>query len=348
MAAFWAVATRGLENVAADEIRARIPDAQTVGITYRRVAFATAVEPSALLQLRSVEDLFVSVEAWKGISRPREALARIQDRALELDLRDAAALCRTVRDIGTPPIFSVTANFVGRRNYSTDEIKAALAGSVETGHGWSYSERDADADLNLRVFIEHELAYIGIRLAARPLNERPYKTANVPGSLKANVAAAMVQLGGFEPGSTVADPLCGAGTIVVEAAMMGLDALGGDADASALEAARRNVEMAGLRLQLQHWDARTLPLPSESLDGIICNLPWGRQVEPSSDLAQFYAACVGEMQRVCRPGARLVLLTSLQPLLRATASDTGLVLDRATEISLSGQTPVISVLRIPS
>ena len=344
-ASYWAVATRGLEEVASNEIQAGVPDAHALDTTYRRVAFSSTAHPSALLALRTVEDLFVDIETWAGIGRPRAALAQLQEYAMALDLRDAAALCREARELGAPPTFSVTVNFVGRRNYSTDEIKSALAGSVEATHRWIYRERDIDADLNLRVFLEHEQAYLGVRLAARPLNERPYKIANVPGSLKPNVAAAMVRLGRFEPGATIADPLCGAGTIVIEAALAGLQAIGGDSDMAALEAAKRNLEAAGVDVTPERWDARALPLVDGSLDGVICNLPWGRQVEMGSEIESFYARSLREMRRVCRQDGTLVLLTSLQPLLRSTARAAGFEVESETEISLSGQTPTLSMLR---
>ena len=51
------------------------------------------------------------------------------------------------------------------------------------------------------------------------------------------------------------------------------------------------------------------------------------------------------MARVVRPGGRIVLLTNLSPLLHDVATSLGLQCDSETEISLSGQTPTISVWR---
>ncbi len=343
--AFWLVTTRGLENAARDELHEHIPDATDAEVSYRRVRFTTASDPTDLLALRVPDDVFVDIVTWDKIERARVSLMRMTDRALLLDLRDAAELCSRLRDLGTPPTFSVTVNFVGRRNYSTDEIKEAVAVGIEGGHGWAYEARDAESDLNMRVFIEHEAAYLGVRLAKQPIHERPYKEATIAGSLKPTVAAAMVRLGSFERGMSIVDPLCGAGTIPLEAALMGLNARGGDQDPAALAAAASNRERAGVNVSFERWDARAIPLEAASIDGVVCNLPWDRQVLVHDDLERFYPACIAEMARVVRPGGRIVLLTNLSPLLHDVATALGLQCDSETEISLSGQTPTISVWR---
>ncbi len=342
---FWLVTNRGLENAARDELLEHIPDARVVEVAYRRVRFTTELDPARLLVLRVPDDVFVDIATWNKMERARVTLMRMTDRALLLDLRTAAEICSRLRDLQTPPTFSVTANFVGKRNYSTDEIKEAVAMGIEGGHGWDYEARDVEADLNLRVFIEHEHAFLGVRLSKSPLHERLYKEANIAGSLKPTVAAAMIRAGGFAPGMTIVDPLCGAGTIPLEAVALGLQARGGDQDTMALEAAERNRARAGVEIPFERWDARVLPLTAASVDGVVCNLPWDRQVVVDDDLERFYHACLAEMVRIVRPGGRIVLLTSLLALLHTVAEQLGLHAESATEISLSGQTPTISVWR---
>ncbi len=342
---YWGVVTRGIEPIALQEAGERLADMVAPDLAYRRLVFATGADPADLLDLRTFDDLFIDLGQWQGIGRPRAVLARMGDAAMALDLRDAAALCRAIRDVGTPPSFSVTVNFVGRRNYSTDEIKQVVASGVEAGHGWSYATRDADADLNLRIFIEHEQAYLGLRLAQLPLHERPYKAANLPGSLKPTVAAAMVRLCELRTGETLLDPFCGVGTIPIEAALLGLHALGGDLAQDALEAARANGARAGTDISFETWDARALPLDTGNVDAVACNLPWDRQVAIELENERFYNQALAELARVVRPGGPLVLLTSLGHILERAAEHAGLQIESQIEISLSGQTPRIFVLR---
>jgi 23S rRNA G2445 N2-methylase RlmL len=243
--------------------------------------------------------------------------------------------------VDAQPRFSVTANFVGRRNYSTEEIKQALAAGITLGHGWRYEADDAVADLNVRLFIEHETAFVGVRLGQSPLHRRPYKQIQRPGSLKPPVAAAMLFLLGSGPGLKVLDPCCGAGTILIEAARTGATVEGGDVELAAVEAARRNAEHAGVKTTLHHWDVRRLPLSDASVDRIASNLPWDRQVSVDDSLADFYREMSREMERVLAPQGRMALLTTRPDLL---------VFDKLRcreeiEISLFGQRPILATFQ---
>jgi 23S rRNA G2445 N2-methylase RlmL len=335
----FAITTRGLEAVSAAEIAA-LPGVSAVETGYRRVGFAFDGALEALLALRTVDDVFVQLAVWEGIERPRTTLKRLWSLSTELHLDAVAAAIRGFRDVFAPPVFSVTASFVGKRNYSSDEIKGEVAEGIVARNGWSYEPDDAIADLNLRLFIEHATAHVGVRVGQFPLHERRYKRVHLPGSLKASVAAAMLRLAGVTPGQLVVDPCCGVGTIVIEAALSGALARGGDRDLAAVEAARTNAGVAGVAASFDVWDAQALPLADGSVDRIVANLPWGRQVAADLDIAAFYARALAEMRRVSAPEARAVVLTSQPELLYQS----GWTVVEQIEISLFGQTPVIAVL----
>ncbi|HET9908441.1 MAG TPA: methyltransferase domain-containing protein [Anaerolineales bacterium] len=334
----FAVTTRGLEAVSADEL-ASLPGVTVERSAYRRVFASYEGLPDALLSLRTVDDLFLYVDTWQGIDRARQTLTVLQYFSAHLDLDAALAVCGQVRTIQNPPIFSITANFVGKRNYNTDEIKRACASGITESYGWAYSEDDSNADLNVRVFIEGETAVVGLRLAARSLSKRAYKREHVPGSLKPTVAAALLRLANVTSTARILDPCCGAGTILIEAKSYGAMAWGGDINQQAITAARLNATQAGADVDLQQWDARALPISDRSVDCVISNLPWGRAVTTNSSLSGLYQEISEEIERVLTPGGRVVLLTNLPDLLQFKH----LNCDKQMEISLFGQTPTITV-----
>lgn len=339
MKRIFALTTRGLENISADEMAA-LPGITITQTAYRRMMATFEGQLAALLGLRTVDDVFIDVGTWPDIGHTRDMLKKITRYSGDLDLQAAYEACAEIRPLPERPTFSVTANFVGKRNYNTDEIKLAVADGVYNTYDWIYSADDSIAELNLRVFIEHETALVGVRLAQDALNKRPYKLAHLPGSLKPPVAAALVKLANLSPGQSLLDPFCGSGTILVEAALMGAAAQGGDSDAAAVEHARTNLKEAGVSLDVQQWDARKLPLGDSSIDRIVSNLPWGRQVQVDSELQSLYRDSLAEMCRVLVPGGRIVILTGTPQLVTSP----GLEQVEQIEISLFGQNPTIVVM----
>lgn len=332
----FALTTRGLESVTVREM-ATVPGLMVTGTAYRRVAARCVGSLRPLLAIRTADDVYLDLGSWTDIDHRRSELAVFTARTAALDLETARRQIQDIRRIARTPVFSVTASFVGKRNYSADEIKTAVAQGVNARYGWIYTPDDRAADLNLRLFIEHQAAHVGVRLAAHALHERDYKTAQIAGSLKPSVAAALVMLAEAHGGSRLLDPFCGAGTIVIEAAQLDCEAWGGDFNSEALAAARSNTE----RGQIMAWDARKLPLRAEAFDCVVSNLPWGRQVAVDHSLTLLYRQALMEMRRVLKPDALAVLLTSSPELLEG---DSFSVIQQI-EISLFGQKPTISVLR---
>ena len=338
MTNIFVLTVRGLESVSAAELSA-LPGV-TVGETaYRRVLAECSESLAPLLGLRTVDDAYLDLGMWSGIGHTREMLAAIQWYATQIELETAAQTLKALRPIPDEPLFSVTASFVGRRNYSTDEIKLNVAAGIKERFGLRYTPDDREADLNVRVFIEHEMAFVGVRLGKQPLHERGYKVAERAGSLKPSVAAAMLRLAQVEAGMRLLDPCCGSGTILIEGALSGAIAEGGDIDPEAVAAARANIQAAGVQVSVSEWDARALPLPDQSVERVVTNLPWGKQIALEDAIERLYGEICAEIERVLQPGGQVALLTSLPELL----SFERLQPMTTVEISLFGQTPTISL-----
>jgi 23S rRNA G2445 N2-methylase RlmL len=338
MLPIFAITTRGLEDVSAAEM-AGLAGMGPVRCAYRRVEAEFNGEAGALLDLRTVDDVFVRLAVWNDTPPQRSALAQMRLWCRELPLRPAVGRMAELRRLPARPSFSLTVNFVGKRNYTAEEVKAALASEIEEQHGWRYGGEN-ETDLNLRVFIEHEQAHVGLRLSTHPLHSRVYKQAHLSGSLKPTVAAGMLRLTGAWPGGLMVDPFCGAGTIAVEAALIGLRAWGGDLDAMALSAAAQNAHSAGVPVGLTRLDARRLPFDKGGVDFVLSNLPWGRQVQVDEPLKDLYGTVCAEIERVLVRDGQAALLTSLPDMVHFRR----LSINRQIEISLFGQNPSILLI----
>lgn len=338
----FALTTSGLESICREEIQG-LPNVAVTACRYRRVA-ATCAGIEALphlLRLRTVDDVFVEVAQWTGLGRPKSTLDRIRHLATAMDIGPALETCAAVRPIGTAPPFAVTASFVGRRNYGVRDIEAAVADGIAQRTQLPYSPTDALASLSFRLFIDHDVVHVGLRLGSTPLHERPYRVCERIGALRPPVAAAMVNIASPDHGMLVLDPYCGTGTIPIEAARAGMVAIGSDVDRHALETAQANVAAAPIGpIGMFIADAGRLPIPTASIHRIVTNLPWGHSFSTEDDLATLYRHGLAEFVRVLVPGGRLVALTTRPDLLDSPRFR----LIRCLPISLLGKRPTIVVL----
>lgn len=77
---------------------------------------------------------------------------------------------------------------------------------------------NAQVRINVRLF--KDKAHVYLDMAGSPLHHRGYKTETGAAPLKENLAAAIVKRSGWDLQSHMLDPMCGSGTLVIEAALM--------------------------------------------------------------------------------------------------------------------------------
>jgi 23S rRNA G2445 N2-methylase RlmL len=371
---YFARVTAGLEQVVCQDIE-RSCDVRLLGFGHRRIDFSYAGTPAALLDLRGVDDIYAHVARLTGLDHTRASLERLTAKIAPMDLLPALEICAAVRPISIAPTYRVTASHLGRRNYSRYDVESAVATALTGNLPWRFVLNDAEEqepELDLRVLLEDDWALLGLRLGALPLHRRAYKVASRPGSLKPPVAYCLGLLAALAPGEVVLDPACGAGTILIEAAALIRSGVvcGGDLDAMALETAQANLQAAGMGVELAalsdgfdprrlnlasnaerptallyQGDATDLRLADRTVDAVLSNLPWGKQVTAETDLAPLYRGILATIARVLAPGGRAVLLTDqAAPLLAGLEDCPALQLASALQISLYGRHPTIYVL----
>jgi 23S rRNA G2445 N2-methylase RlmL len=126
---FFAVTTHGLEDVSAAEISS-LDEVRPTAFGYGRIEGSCEVFPETLLSARTVNDVYLHLRIWSGIARQRSTLRRLTSLSGGLDLDYAARIVSSVRRLPETARFSVTASCVGRLNYTTKEMKLAVAEGV--------------------------------------------------------------------------------------------------------------------------------------------------------------------------------------------------------------------------
>lgn len=168
-----------------------------------------------------------------------------------------------------------------------------------------------------------------VRVGPRPLSARTWRVVDFPGAANATIAAAMTRLAGPRDDDRVLNLMCGSGTLLVERLLTGpaAAALGVDRDEPALEAARANLEAAGLlgrasRTRLVRGDATDASAVRAAVaahlapddrpaaaDLVLADPPWGTLHGSHAAGPALHADLLRVAHAVAAPGARLVVLT---------------------------------------
>lgn len=310
----------GWEFLTAEELRDR---AAPLWIEPRQgtVLFAAAAPLAELLSLRSVFRLFAFVGRAAGLPADESALQQIEQYAAAFDWEPPLRIWRT-RFPQAPlrPSFRVTARRSGTHDFQSMQVAAALGSAVQRRFGWPVDLENFDLEVHALV-VDDELL-VGLALTHASLHHQR-RLVHGRADLKTPLAYGLARLARIQPGDTVLDPMCGVATIAVEAALNWPDAryLASDLDRDELRKARQWLRDVAAPVQLLRADARRLPLASESIDAVVCDLPFGRRVGSHRANRRLYPAALREMHRVLRPQGRAVLLTLERRLTERLLSD---------------------------
>lgn len=78
-------------------------------------------------------------------------------------------------------------------------------------------------DIRINVWLNKDRASIALDLSGDALHQRGYRQQTGQAPLKENLAAAIVMRSGWQPTTPLLDPMCGSGTLLIEAALIACD-----------------------------------------------------------------------------------------------------------------------------
>lgn len=213
--------------------------------------------------------------------------------------------------------------------------KDAIADHFNEKYGKRPSVRVSNPDLYINIHISHNDCTVSIDSSGESLHKRGYRVDQTEAPLNEVLAAGMIMKTGWKGESNFVDPMCGSGTLLIEAAMIALNIApgmhrkefafekwndfdqelfdriynddsqekefqfkiyGSDVSPVAIEIARKNIRSAGLN---KYIDLQVLPLQqyqNPPLPGImVTNPPYGERIS-SRDLLGLYEM-IGERMK---------------------------------------------------
>ncbi|WP_230684926.1 RNA methyltransferase [Cellulomonas sp. JZ18] len=206
-----------------------------------------------------------------------------------------------------------------------------------------------------------------VRVGPRPLSARTWRVADFPGAANATIAAAMARLAGVHDDDRVLNLMCGSGTLLAERLLAGpaAAALGVDLAEPALDAARANLEAAGLlgrasRTSLVRGDATDADAVGAAVaahlavgdrpaaaDVVLADPPWGTLHGSHAASPALHADLLRVAHAVSAPGARLVVLTHEVKVMERVVRDAADLWRpvSVTRVFAKGHHPRVHVLR---
>lgn len=138
-----------------------------------------------------------------------------------------------VQAINWTEIFNPGATFAVHFSGLNDEIRNSQYGALKVKDAIvdSFTRKNLPRpnverempDLRINVWLNQETAHISLDLSGEGLHLRGYRDRTGIAPIKENLAAAIVMRSGWQPRTPLLDPMCGSGTLLIEAAMAATD-----------------------------------------------------------------------------------------------------------------------------
>lgn len=214
---YFATTSKGLEAVLAGEVGALGGKdvAETAGGVSFRGDFALGYR--ANLWLRTAHRVLLPLSRFPAAT-PGALYEGVKEIAWPkiFSVRKTIAVDATVRDSG-----------ISHSRFAAQKAKDAVADRFREELGARPDVNVRSPEVRLGVRIVRDECVLSLDLSGESLTRRGYRGDPEEASLKETLAAGIIHLSGWNGRSPLVDPMCGAGTIPIEAALFATDAAPG-------------------------------------------------------------------------------------------------------------------------
>ena len=210
---FFAPCPRGLEKPLSEELQAL--GAEGISATDGGVHFSGAGSLSYTINLHS---RIASRVLWRVAKERYSNEQHIYDTVLTLPWADWFDVSRTIK-INMTGIKSPLKSL----DFATMKIKDAICDKFREACGERPSINTQDPDIRIHAFLDDSWFTLYIDTSGDALFKRGVRQYVNIAPLRENLAAGILMLSGWKPGTPLLDPMCGSGTFLIEAAQMSLN-----------------------------------------------------------------------------------------------------------------------------
>ena len=118
--------------------------------------------------------------------------------------------------------FAVRSKRVGTHNFTSLDVARVVGQAIIDSYLEAYGKRlkvNLDLpDVEFYALVRNQEFILGVNTTGISLHRRGYRVYEHPAALKPTLASAMLRISGWKPEKSMIDPMCGGGTIPIEAA----------------------------------------------------------------------------------------------------------------------------------
>jgi putative N6-adenine-specific DNA methylase len=300
---FFATCPRGLEALLADELLAQ--RALKIVVTDGGVSFEGSLDTMYRVNLHSRIATRIMSRVGQGSYATEEDIYKA---TFKLHWPSWFKVNQTIRVKVTGvkcPLKSL--------DFVTLRIKDAVCDRFREEGALRPSVSVRDPDVRIHAYLTQDQYQLYLDTSGAPLYQRGFRDVSVIAPLRENLAAGILMLTGWQPGTPLLDPMCGSGTFLIEAAMMAvnqppgmkrtfgfqkltsfdeslwkkietealqnmkpiefLDIYGSDIDLRAVRVARHNLKVAGLEEVAKVMQSDFIKLEPPASEGTLVTNP---------------------------------------------------------------------------
>lgn len=201
---------KGLEEVLAKELETL--NASNIKILHRAVSFSGNKELlyKANFHLRTALRILLPIKQFKAKN--------------EYELYNEIKKIRWAKYLDLEGTFAidsvVNSQYFTNSQYVTYKVKDAIVDQYRANFNIRPSINTKKPSLRINLHISEENCTLSLDSSGESLHKRGYRLKSTEAPLNEVLAAGMIYLSGWDKKSTFVDPMCGSGTILIEAALM--------------------------------------------------------------------------------------------------------------------------------
>lgn len=299
----------GIEDVVEQELKQKIKKAKVLQLSF-------GFQGRILIEVPKKD--FKKLFDMKSIHNIIEFISSFEIRTSKLGLKDIYDFIHSKnfnKWVKNAKTFRISSQRYGEHEFTSIDVQR-IAGQAFLEKYPNLKVDLENFDLNIKVDVYGKSCYVGILHTKNSLHFRKWRVYNHPAALKPTLAYALVKLANIKRGDVVVDPMCGGGTILIEAALeYGKKAkyYGIDISKRFLKGAKKNAKKAGVAslIKFIQGDCRKLEtiFKEKSIDKIITNPPYGVRMGEAKRVLQLYKSFLKSAHKVLKDDGRIVILT---------------------------------------